>query len=193
MYNSTQAYEENGSIKVSQFIDETTINTVSRYLENKIKRKEWVVEGIWDQSKYGYYADPLLEVMLERCRDEVGRLVGKDLLSTYSYVRVYQPGEQLEPHVDRPSCETSVTVSVAKKGEDSPIMVQYANRDPARYILKDGDAVIYKGCEATHWRAPLKRDQLIVQFMLHYVDKNGPNAEYAMDKRVCIGAPVNEE
>lgn len=189
MINTIDIFEKNGNVKVSQFIDDLTLSTISHYLEYKIRRGEWVEEKVWDQSKYGYYADPLIEVLLEKCRDEVGEIIGKELISTYSYARVYQPGEQLEPHIDRESCEISVTVNVAYKGLPSPIYMKYADRGPQEHILNNGDAVIYKGCEATHWRQPLQNDQLVVQFMLHYVDKNGPCAEFARDKRSCIAAP----
>ena len=69
--------------------------------------------------------------------------------------------------------------------------MQYFTNYPKEYILKPGDAVIYKGCEAVHWRFPLEEDdQLVVQFMLHYVDKNGVNAVYAKDTRPEYGMSV---
>ena len=104
-------------------------------------------------------------------------------------MRVYQPGEELAPHVDRPSCEISVTVNVASKGTPSPIWMHYKDNEPHAYTLNPGDAVVYKGCEAKHWRKPFKADQLNVQFMLHYVDKNGPHAGRKFDARPNLGFP----
>ena len=54
-------------------------------------------------------------------------------------------------------------------------------------MLNPGDAVVYKGCEVTHWRRKLPKGHINVQFMLHYVDKNGPYAEYKFDKREALG------
>ena len=125
--------------------------------------------------------------MLQASKDAVEAATGKTLIPTYSYTRVYQPGEELKPHVDRPSCEISVTVNVATKGRFSPIYIKYKNDAPQEHVLNPGDAVIYKGCDVVHWRKPLEAGQLNVQFMLHYVDKNGPNAEYAKDKRAKYG------
>jgi hypothetical protein len=76
---------------------------------------------------------------------------------------------------------------VATKGEFSPIYTQYGQNDPERHVLNPGDAVVYMGCDVMHWRQPLVEGQLNVQFMLHYVDKNGPNAAYAKDKRINYG------
>jgi hypothetical protein len=189
--NNSQTFEEKGGVKIENFIDPQTIAVVSRYFENKIRRGDWkeANEGPQAASKYFYYADPLIEVLLESSLEAVQEVVGKELIPTYSYSRIYQPGEKLAPHLDRPACEISVTINVATKGSFSPIYMQYADNDPQEYTLNPGDAVIYKGCEATHWRKTLKNDQLNVQFMLHYVSKNGPYAEYAKDKRPAYGTP----
>jgi hypothetical protein len=184
-----ETFEACGCVKVDSFIDETSTAIISQYLENRIKRGEWV-ETLKDSdlmSKYFYYADPLVEVFLQRSLAAIEGATGKELIPTYSYARIYQPGEKLSPHIDRPSCEISVTVNVASVGEVSPIYTQYGKNDPEKHILKPGDAVVYKGCEVSHWRQPLKEGQLTVQFMLHYVDKNGPNAVYAIDKRPAYG------
>lgn len=182
-------FQSRGCIRVDNFVDEVTTRIVSQYLENKIRRGEWVekTEGKNHVSRYWYYADPLIEVILQRSQSAVEVAVGLELIPTYSYARVYQPGERLSAHVDRPSCEISVTVNVASIGDVSPIYTQYKMNDPEKHILQPGDAVIYKGCEVSHWRQPLSEGQLNVQFMLHYVDKHGPNSEYALDKRPAYG------
>lgn len=187
--NNPEIFEVNGCVLLKNFIDQQTIYVVSQYLENKILRGEWseTQKGNDPISKYFYYADPLIEVLLKASQNAVEEVTGKQLLPTYSYARIYQPGEALLPHTDRPSCEVSVTVNVASKGEISPIYTQFNSNDPEKHILNPGDAVIYKGCEVMHWRRPLKNDQLNVQFMLHYVDKNGPNAKYEKDNRPSYG------
>ena len=187
MTNTAEIFERRGCVQVNQLVDEHTIKTISQYFENKIKRGE-CKQTDEPVSKYSYYADPLIEVILLQCKEAVEAVCGKELIPTYSYSRIYQPGEELEPHVDRPSCEVSVTINVANKGEISPIYMQYADNPESKHMLNPGDAVIYKGCEATHWRHPMKDGQLNVQFMLHYVDKNGPHASYAKDRRETYAA-----
>jgi len=194
MTNTAEIFETKGCVQVPEFIDSETIATVSQYLENKLKRGVWVSEAADTTTELSNYADPLTEVLLLRCKTAVETVCGKELLPTYSYVRIYQPGEDLKPHVDRPACEVSVTVNVANKGELSPIYIQYANNKESKHLLNPGDAVIYKGCEATHWRYVMKPGQLNVQFMLHYVDKHGPNASYVYDTRPnCAAGPDTKQ
>lgn len=188
-----ERFEKQGCVFVKNFIDEQTISVVSQYFENKIRRGEWTeISDKGDPtSRFAYYADPLIEVLLQASKEAVEDATGKELMPTYSYSRIYQAREKLYPHVDRPACEVSVTVNVATKGEFSPIYTQYGQNDPEKHVLNPGDAVIYMGCDVVHWRQPLREDQLNVQFMLHYVDKNGPYAEYAKDKRPAYGFDSN--
>jgi hypothetical protein len=176
--------------KVEGLVDAQTIQTISQYFENKIKAGEWTPKAELkpeEASRFSYYADPLIEVLLKQCLTVVEEQTGLELEPTYSYSRVYQEGEELTPHTDRPSCEVSVTVNVACTNGIWPIWMQYEGNDPVKCMLEPGDAVIYKGCEVTHWRRKLPKSTINVQFMLHYVDKNGPYAEYKFDKRTSLG------
>ena len=184
------SFQNAGYIKVKSLIDEQTIKTLSQYFENKINRGEWEAKAEAseaDASKFGCYADPIIEVMLKQCLPAMEEQTGLELAPTYSFSRVYQGGEELTPHTDRPSCEISVTINVACTGNVWPIWMQYKDNDPVKCMLNPGDAVVYKGCEVTHWRRKLPKGQINVQFMLHYVDKNGPYAEYKFDKRESLG------
>lgn len=190
MHNS-ELFEKNGYVLLDGFLDPIAVSTVSQYFENKIRRGEWKegLGGPRDSTKYGYYADPLTEVILKEYKPIVEEAIGKKLLPSYTYSRVYQAGEQLEIHTDRPACEISVTVSVAYAGEPNAIGMQYENNPPAEYVLSPGSAIIYKGCEVKHWRKPLEQGQLVVQFMLHYVIEDGKNSDYVFDQRKSLGLP----
>jgi len=183
-------FQDLGYCKVKNLVDTQTIKTISQYFENKIHRGEWLARTELqngDASKLGYYADPLIEVLLKQCLPVVEKHTGLSLEPTYSFSRVYQGGEELTPHTDRPSCEVSATINVACTSDIWPIWMQYKDNDPVKCMLEPGDSVIYKGCEVTHWRRKLPKGHINVQFMLHYVDKNGPYAEYKFDKREALG------
>lgn len=179
-------FTNKGYAIVREFLDPTAVATVSRYMEYAVKLKG----GNWEDpiSKYSFYSDPLIETILYNSREEIEQVCDLELYPTYSYSRVYVKGDQLEKHVDRPSCEISVSVNVAITS-DKPwsIWCQYKNNDPVECVLAPGDAVIYKGCEVYHWREPLQHADINAQFMLHYVNKNGPYASYKWDRRSGLG------
>lgn len=121
------SFDVNGYKQIVNLIDSQTIKTISQYFENKICRGEWLEKtgDHKDSSRLGYYADPLIEVMLKQCQSAIEENTGLLLEPTYSYSRVYQGGEDLKPHTDRPSCEISVTVNVACTGSEPwPIWMQ---------------------------------------------------------------------
>lgn len=180
---------------VRNFMSPEDASVVSRYMEYALKGTLYTDRGEGtgplpnNPSQYARYADPLMEVILVDSKGAVEEIVGCDLLPTYSYSRVYVEGDALERHVDRPSCEYSATVNVACDGEPWPIWMQHGDDEPTKVVLAPGDAVIYKGCEVYHWRNTMKRARVNAQFMLHYVAKDGPFAEYQWDKRPGAGHP----
>lgn len=194
--NNTEVFNTKGCVVVSNFIDSVSIQTVSKYLEHKFNQNGFAIKTdlkstISTPSNFYYYSDPLIEVILENSLGEIEVIVGKELYPTYSYVRIYTGDNELPRHTDRPSCEYSVTVNVATVGNPWPIWMQKKDGTPQSFTLSSGDAIIYKGCEMHHWRDSMSASNtdINVQFMLHYVDKNGPNTSYKWDKRSKLGLP----
>jgi len=109
---------------------------------------------------------------------------GKKLYPTYAYARLYSPGEELKIHTDRPACEISATLTLGFEGNPWPIyMGDEGGANASKIMMEVGDAILYRGCDKHHWREPYKEGQWQAQVFLHYVDANGPNAEWKYDKR----------
>ena len=182
-------FQTNGYVLVKGFYNPQELDTLSRYLENSLKRYPENNQGGGDDasSRISWYADPLIEVVVRNSISEVEAATGLELHPTYSFTRVYQKGDELKPHIDRPACEISVTSHIATVGKPWPIYMKAPGKEPTVHYLEPGDACIYKGCEVTHWRDKAVDTDLNVQVMLHYVDKNGPNAAYKFDKRSALG------
>jgi hypothetical protein len=182
-------FQTKGYVLVKGFYKAAELDTISRYLENALKRyPENNVGGRPNSSsKIEWYADPLIEVILKNALPDIEAVTGLELDPTYSFTRVYLEGDELIPHVDRPACEISVTSHIATVGEPWPIYMKAPGKEPVVHYLEPGDACIYKGCEVTHWREKSVDTDVNVQVMLHYVDKNGPNAGYKFDKRESLG------
>ena len=135
------------------------------------------------------YADLVMEHMLERLRPQVEAATGRRLFPTYSYLRLYQTGNALRPHLDRPACEISLSLNI---GQDPPVPWPLWLRGasgPRAVELQAGDAVLYRGVELEHWREPYKGVHA-AQLFLHYVDQDGPHAEWKFDKRDALGITV---
>jgi hypothetical protein len=131
---------------------------------------------------------------------------GLKLYPTYSYARLYnQKGEELKNHRDRPACEISASITLGFEGNVWSIYMadeatekdgilkttQQGNNEYIKNISKIdmaiGDAVMYRGCDKYHFREPYFEGQWQAQVFLHYVDQNGPHAEWKYDKRESLG------
>jgi len=183
---------------VPSFLDEQTVGVLAKYIQNRINMSSWDIRDNpnnynTEPSAFNCYGDPLLEIILKEQTDNISEIVGKTLCPTYSYGRVYAGNDELTNHVDRESCEYSVTITVGVEGNPWPIWMKAPDSKPQSFELSPGDAVVYKGCEVRHWRNPMPQYgcSANAQFMLHYVDMNGPFADFKYDKRPDLGMPRN--
>jgi hypothetical protein len=152
---------------------------------------------------YSKYADWVMETLLMYMIPVMKAKTGLELIPTYSYTRLYEKGNILKRHKDRPSCEVSTTVHLG--GNEWPIFLdpsganyvidEYKNiHKPGapkgvRVDLKVGDMLIYSGCDLEHWREPFQ-GKVCSQVFLHYNHANGPFAKTnLLDGRPLLGVP----
>jgi hypothetical protein len=127
------------------------------------------------------YADSAMEELLFDMHSEIEHLTNLSLFPTYSYFRVYQQGDVLARHTDRPSCEVSVTITLGCE-KLWPIWIKGPVRT-SEVFLPPGDALLYRGLECEHWRDECLSPRH-AQVFLHYVEREGPHSEWRLDKRL---------
>ena len=152
---------------------------------------------------YTKYADWVMETLLMFMIPVMKAKTGLELIPTYTYTRLYEKGNILRRHKDRPSCEISTTLHLG--GDEWPIFLdpsgqnfvvdEYKNIHKAgapkgvRVDLKVGDMLIYSGCDLEHWREPFQ-GKVCSQVFLHYNHANGPFAKTnLLDGRPLLGVP----
>ena len=155
---------------------------------------DWQEENGGDQAQvpgsHSKYADPFMEALLLKLHKTVEQDTGLELFPTYSYYRLYKPGDSLAPHVDRPACEISLTVNLGYfyNTEDQNYSWDIVVNNQS-FKTEPGDMVIYRGLEMEHWRDTFVcgEGSWQVQAFLHYVDANGPYAMCKWDARPAPG------
>jgi hypothetical protein len=77
-------------------------------------------------------------------------------------------------------------------GDDWPIYLEPSGLNGKKGVkinLKQGDMLVYKGCELEHWREKFKGDECI-QVFLHYNNSRTPGSKKNMfDQRPHLGLP----
>tara|TARA_A100001037_G_scaffold296506_1_gene317095 strand:- start:79 stop:1272 length:1194 start_codon:yes stop_codon:yes gene_type:complete len=127
--------------------------------------------------KYDYIS--FVELLCEK-NVQVSQLVGETVLPTYTYARIYEKGAVLTPHVDKEECEISLTVNLEC---DIPwsIWIQTPKGEKKEVELNPGDAMIYFGMTAPHWREEFAGN-ICTQVFMHYVRSRGQYATFYFNK-----------
>lgn len=142
-----------------------------------------------------YYRVPFLDFVAERVKAHITPILGYPLLDTYWYARLYGAGDKLDIHVDREACFVSVSICLGyeygplfPEGStwpihaldespcDSPSDESPSDESPAgaasprtiTFDLRPGEAMLYPGCSAPHWR-DVFLGQACGQAFFHYV------------------------
>jgi len=148
---------------------------------------------------YGFLYKPML-FFLWGLTPIVREIVGRDLLPTYDYLRVYRGGDVCKVHCDRLSCEHSLSLTLAySDGQPWALELGKARQDPNAGVHDDfggepysaipmavGDAVLYQGVHHRHGRMAPNPNTWSAHLFLHWVDRDGPYRDQAFDGN---GAP----
>lgn len=128
-------------------------------------------------SSYNYIS--FLELLCEKTQ-EVSSILEETVLPTYVYSRVYYRDSVLERHRDRDACEISLTLHL---GSDKPweIYIESPKGEERCVNLRPGDAMLYLGKVADHWRNEFS-GEYYTQVFLHYVRSRGDCAYTYFDK-----------
>ncbi len=128
-------------------------------------------------------------------------VTGRRLAPSYSFFRAYQQGDRCTVHSDRPACDLSMSLALGYSDEIVwPIEVgarfltledankiriadDFGDEPYASVSLQPGDALLYKGVNHRHGRITPNPNRWSAHLFLHWIDLDGPFAEWAFDKR----------
>ena len=131
----------------------------------------------------------------------VEQAIGKSLLPTYSYFRVYQQGGVCMVHSDRPACEHSMSLFLGSSDglkwpfaigrrrlseqeiRAGEILPDFGADRHSTISMEPGDAILYQGVHYRHGRLAPNPNRWSAHMFLHWVDRDGPFKEFAFDKR----------
>ncbi|HEX8574579.1 MAG TPA: hypothetical protein VF759_17695 [Allosphingosinicella sp.] len=128
----------------------------------------------------------------------VSGLVGRELLPTYDYFRVYRSGDLCRVHSDREACEHSLSLTLDYSDGESwdleigerevagprrPVEDDFGDEPHRSIAMAPGDAVLYRGIHRRHGRTRPNPNRWSAHLFLHWVDRDGPYREQAFDGR----------
>jgi hypothetical protein len=142
---------------------------------------------------YGFHYKPMI-CFLWGLTPIVSEIVGRDLLPTYDYLRIYRAGDVCKVHCDRLSCEHSLSLTLAYSDDRPwPLEIGHLNQPPSARVeeswdeahsavpMQVGDAVLYQGVHHRHGRTTPNPNRWSAHLFLHWVDREGPYRDQAFD------------
>jgi len=193
--NTIQEFKEKGYVHLKDFLHKDSCKELANELKRLVEQKKTVKDDQCPKSE-AIHGTVTFDKLLEDLTPHFEAASGLKLYPTYSYARLYNSqNEELKVHRDRPACEISATLTL---GFDGDVWSIYMGDDQDKTInvskinMAIGDAVMYRGCDKWHWREPYFEGQWQAQVFLHYVDANGPHAEWKYDKRESLGISKTE-
>lgn len=125
----------------------------------------------------------------------IGEITGADLLPSYDYFRIYQKDDVCRVHSDRPSCEHSVSLTLAYSDgvpwplqvgstpvtREEPCVEDFGDEPFTSVEMQPGDAVLYRGIDLRHGRTQPNPNQWSAHLFLFWVERAGKFAQHAFD------------
>jgi hypothetical protein len=128
----------------------------------------------------------------------VSGIVGRDLLPTYDYFRIYRKDDRCRVHSDGYSCEHSLSLTLGysddriwdlqiekrRTNPSSQVDEDFAGERFASIAMGIGDAVLYQGVNHRHGRVTPNPNRWSAHLFLHWVEREGPCREHAFDGQI---------
>ncbi len=139
----------------------------------RLEREGYLLGG--DARRHGrplIHDEPLLAFLGGQLAAVVRQVTRERAASTFSFLRIYDPGAVLAPHRDRPVCRWNIDLVVG--GQPAPDRrtawpLRIAAPPGRRTVrLGLGDAVLYRGTHLTHWRSAQPAGRSTVLACFHY-------------------------
>ena len=113
--------------------------------------------------------------------------------------RIYREGDICRVHLDRPSCEHSLSLTLdysdgvawpLELGErhfpqpKASVSDDFGDEPYASILMNVGDAVLYRGTNHRHGRMTPNPNGWSAHLFLHWVERSGPYSDHAFDQRL---------
>jgi hypothetical protein len=125
----------------------------------------------------------------------IEKLTGAEVLPSYDYFRIYQKDDICRVHSDRPSCEHSVSLTLAYSDSlpwplevgsirvdgEGPCTENFGDEAFSSIEMQPGDAVLYRGIDLRHGRMHPNPNGWSAHLFLFWVERGGKFEQHAFD------------
>ncbi|WP_430412127.1 hypothetical protein [Kordia sp.] len=182
-------FRENGYAVVEKVFDEEAIKAFSEYFLMSENRQTLDSRFYNLNARKIKYGNELGDSILLSLKPIVEKITGYNLHPMFSLSCVYREGAELGRHKDSESSTISATLTLGCNPKTGWNILLDDKGVTKEAVMGQGDFLVFRGNEMTHWREPFTGEFQIQVFMF-YTDADGPFAEEAKyDGRKQLGKP----
>ena len=105
MIDTVKFFKEKKYILIKEMIPKEIAKIATQYSHfDRVRKFQPEDNKAQIPGSHSVYGDPLMETLLKFSTPHMEKWTGLKLWPTYSYYRLYKPGDMLKRHKDRPSC-----------------------------------------------------------------------------------------
>lgn len=123
------------------------------------------------KNSYGLGSIKEMESFLKDITPDLSNFFNLNIKPANSYARIYYNGSTLNPHVDRPGLNYTISVTLFSNLKNEwPLIAIDKEKNEVKCNINRGDGLMILGTEIKHWREPLvcSDHEYVVQMFLHW-------------------------
>lgn len=196
-------FDKNGYMIIKDIVDPRDLFSKPSYQRGKfsyygsLDKFSYLPEEEQVRGSLSRYLHPEHKQYHNKVRLVLEKILKEKLYNTYYYDRFYYHHQPLFRHIDRETCEISISIQVStNSNEPWPLCLETHEGKEVYINIENGWGILYKGCELEHWRNPMKSryskfqktfrkflkwddDTYHHQMFFHYVRANGERSHFA--------------
>jgi len=184
LFNMQRVREDNPCI-CENVLTPNIHNIFKRYIHHNIESKFYPL-GDRQAQRYKTNDEILCRLLHLECLPLINKLVGREMIPTYTYLSCYTKGTKLDPHTDREACEFTVSYIISKPpGSNWNIYwhketqnekhggrseIKPSKEDCIACDCNENGLMMFSGTDHLHFREELEHDYYNI-VLLHYCTK----------------------
>jgi len=163
-----------GYAALSGLFPERYVEAIRRYYREAIAEGLLRFGDAQTGRRYNAHNEALGMWLHARLAPLVQRVVTEPVRASYSYVAGYLSGADLPRHTDRAQCRFTLSYAVDFTGPAGAAPWPFCLECPqdeavVQCLLEPGQAVLFRGCDLSHFRDPLPDGQTSTSLLFHFV------------------------
>lgn len=167
-----------GWVRLPRLVPAPLLRSLQPYVDALVAEGHMAFKDA-QSNRFHDHSEPMAVWLHQQIEETVQQLAPDPIKRSYAFLARYMPGSELAAHVDRAQCEYTISITLdASPGRSRdqawPLGLVDRGGVVRQVRLAPGDALLFKGRELSHFRAPLGPRRHSTSVFAHFVPVDFP-------------------